>query len=85
VGLLGFNKVIHDPTELDWPVERAGRPPMTTASWALPLAGLSLVVAVVGTIRLQLGLSATWRTLAVCVGAFLFALIVLSIAVAYGQ
>jgi len=58
---------------------------MTVASWALPIAGLSLLVSIIGTIRLQLGRYASWRTVAVSVIAFLFALVVLTIAVAHRQ
>lgn len=58
---------------------------MTFAWWALLIAGLSLLVAVIGTMCLQLGRHASWRTVAVSVIAFLFGLVMLSIAVAHGQ
>jgi hypothetical protein len=67
------------------PAENAAILPMTIASWALPLAAVSLLVAIAGSIRLQLGHSATWRTFAVSVSAFVFALVILGITVAYGQ
>lgn len=57
---------------------------MTFAWWALLIAGLSLMVAIIGAICLQLGRYASWRTVAVSVIAFLFALVMVSIAVAHG-
>jgi hypothetical protein len=75
----------HHLIRLETRAENPARPPMTVASWALLIAGLSLLVATIGTMCLQFGRFTSWRTVAVSVSAFLFALVVLGFAIAYGQ